>query len=184
MIFGMLLAFAARYSGGEEGGGGGLLSVNPGLAFWTVLTFILLLLILKKVAWKPILAALDERETKIKESLELAEKAKQDTALLIEENKKSMAKADEEAQKILSESKKFAEQVKTQLLEQSKVQADKIIADASLEIERKKQEAFTDLKNQVAEISIQIAEKLIKKNLSPELQKEVIDTYIKDIQKN
>ncbi len=184
MILGTLFAFAARYAESEEGGGGSLLSVNPGLAFWTVLIFLILLFILKKVAWKPILTALDERETKIKESLELAEKAKQEAAIMIEENKKSMAKADEAAQKVLAESKAYAEQVKEQMLEQSKIQADKMIADASAEIERKKQEAFTELKNQVAEISVQIAEKIIQKNLDPEKQKEVIDSYIKDIRKN
>jgi F-type H+-transporting ATPase subunit b len=148
------------------------------------LIFLLLLLILKKVAWKPILTALDERETKIKESLELAEKVKQDAAIMIEENKKSMAKADEAAQKVLAESRAYAEQVKNQLLEQSKVQAEKMIADAALEIDRKKQEAFTELKNQVAEISIEIAEKLLQKNLDAGKQKEIIDSYIKDIRKN
>jgi F-type H+-transporting ATPase subunit b len=183
MILGTLFAFAARYAESEEGGSK-LLSVDYGLAFWTVLIFLILLLILKKVAWKPILTALDEREQKIKESLELAEKAKQDAAIMLEENKKSMAKADEAAQKVLAESKVYAEQVKTQLLEQSKEQAQKMIAEASKEIERKKQEAFTELKDQVAEISVLIAEKLIQKNLDSGKQKEVIDSYIKDIRKN
>jgi F-type H+-transporting ATPase subunit b len=182
MNIGLLFAYAARYSEGE--GGGGLLSVNPGLAFWTVLTFLLLLLILKKVAWKPILNALDEREAKIRESLEMAEKAKDEAALMIAEHKQSIQQAEEEAKAIVEQARRYAEQVKEKMLEDSKQQAQKIVGDASLEIERKKNEAFTELKRSVAELSIAIAEKLLRKNLDHQQQSKVVDEYIKEIQKN
>ncbi len=183
MTIGAIFAFAAYYSESESGGGG-LLSVNPGLAFWTVLTFLILLFILKKVAWKPILTALDERENKIKESLEMAEKAKAEAQRLIEENKLNMAKAGEEAQKILAESRKYAEQLKQQMLEESKAQAARMLSDASQEIERKKQEAFGEIKAQVAEISINIAEKLLRKNLDKKAQDEIVSQYINEIPNN
>lgn len=183
MIFGYVLAFAARYSGGGESEGG-LLSVNPGLAFWTVLIFVLVLIILKFVAWKPILAALDERETKIRESLELAEKAKKEAAELIAENKQTMLKAEEEAKKVLTDAQKIAESNIAKSRDEAKVQAEKLIADAQLEIDRKKHEALNEIKNQIAELSVAVAEKVLRKNLSGQVQSEVIDQYINDMQKN
>ncbi|MBI2419557.1 MAG: F0F1 ATP synthase subunit B [Ignavibacteriales bacterium] len=183
MIFGYVLAFAARYSEGGEGGGG-LLSVNPGLAFWTVLIFVLLLIILKKVAWKPILEALDEREAKIKESLELADKAKKEAAELIAENKQTLQKAEEEAKKILVEAQKIAQDNITKSHDEAKLQAQRIVKEAQAEIDSKKHEALSEIKNQIAELSVAVAEKVLRKSLSGQVQKEVIDEYINDIQKN
>ncbi len=184
MIANILLAFSFFYKSEGESGGGSLLAVNPGLAFWTVITFILLLFILKKVAWKPILTALDEREKKIKESLEMADKAKEEAQKLIEENKQNLLKAEEEAKKIIDQGRLYAEKLKTQLIDESKIQAQKLIENASAEIERKKEETFNELKNQIAEISVQVAEKILKHNLDSNLQKNIIDGYIKEIQKN
>jgi F-type H+-transporting ATPase subunit b len=183
MIAKLILAFAL-YFRSEGEGGGSLLSVNFGLAFWTVLTFIILLVILKFVAWKPILTALAEREKKIKDSLELADKAKEDAQKLIEENKQNMLKAEEEGRKIIEQSRVFAEKLKAQMLDDSKTQAQKIIDAATVEINRKKDEAFMELKTQVAEISIQVAEKIMRQTLDNAQQKDLIDTYIKELQKN
>ncbi len=180
-----IFAFAARFSesGGHEGGGG-LLSVNPGLAFWTVLTFVLLLIILRKVAWKPILTALDEREKNIQDSLELAETARKEASEKLEENKIIIAQAHEEARKLLAESRQFAEDMKQRMLDDGKVAADKKIADALQEIENKKREASAELKNLTVELSVEIAEKIIRKSLDPAAQKQMVDEYIKAIQKN
>ncbi|MCE1190062.1 MAG: F0F1 ATP synthase subunit B [Ignavibacteria bacterium] len=183
MILGNVLAFAAMYSEGGEGGGG-LLSVNPGLAFWTVLTFLLLLVILRKVAWTPILQALDEREAKIKESLEQAEKAQSEAKALIEENRQNMSKAEDEARKLLADAQKIAERNIEASRGEAKAQAERIIADAQQEIDRKKQEALNEIKGQIAELSVAIAEKVIRKNLSEQVQKDVIDQYINELQKN
>lgn len=177
-----VLAFSSMYA--SEGGGSGLLSVNEGLAFWTVLVFVILMLLLKKFAWKPILKALDEREKNIKDSLELAIKSKEEAQILIEENKSNLLKTEESARKIINEARVYAENLKTQILEDSKEQAQKIITSASEEIDRKKEEAFGQLKNEVAEISLQIAEKIIKQNLDAKLNEEVINKYINELQKN
>jgi F-type H+-transporting ATPase subunit b len=90
------LTIAVLAAGGENGG---LLDVNPGLMIWTVITFILLLLILKKVAWKPILTALDKREKDIKDSLEKAEIAKAEAQKILEENQANLSRAEEESKK-------------------------------------------------------------------------------------
>lgn len=168
----------------SEGGNGGLLDVNPGLMIWTIVTFIILLLILKKVAWKPILTALDKRESDIKQALEQAEKAKDEAKKILEENQANLAKAEEESKKIIEQSRSYAESLKEQMIKESKEQAKKIIEDASSEIQRKKDAAFEELKNQVAEIAVNAAEKIIKESLDAQKSKQVIDKYLNEVAKN
>ncbi|MCH8982076.1 F0F1 ATP synthase subunit B [candidate division KSB1 bacterium] len=167
-----------------EGGGGSLLDVNPGLIFWTAITFIILVLILKRVAWKPILTALDNREKQIADSLNKAEQAKKDAQKILEENQASLAKAEEESKKIIDESRGFADNLKEQMLKESKDQQQKIIEDASAEIERKKNAAFEELKNQIAEISIIAAEKIMKENIDADKNKKIVEKYLTEISKN
>jgi len=167
------------FSGGE--GGGSPLDVNPGLIIWTVVTFICLLLILKKVAWKPILKSLSERENFIKESLEKADKAQKDAEKLINENKANLSKAEEESHKIIEQSRELAEKLKTQMLEESKLQAKKMIADATNEIERKNTETFNKLKDQVADIAVDAAEKILRENLDREKQVKLVNKYLDDL---
>jgi len=168
----------------SEGGNGGLLDVNPGLMIWTVITFILLLLILKKVAWKPILTALDKRESDIREALAQAEKAKDDAKQILEQNQANLAKAEEESKKIINQSRTYAETLKEQLIKDSKEQAKKIVDDASLEIQRKQDIAFEELKGQIAEIAVSAAEKIIRESLDAQKSKQVIDKYLNDVTKN
>ena len=128
----LLLAFS---EGAEKGGSP--LDVNPGVILWTVVTFVFLLLVLKKIAWKPILNSLNERELFIKNSLEKAEKAQKEAEKLVADNKVNLSKADEEAQKIIEQSRELAEKLRLQILEESKAQAKKMILDATSEIEEK-----------------------------------------------
>ncbi len=181
MLTGFSLSVIAMTS---EAGGGSIIDVNPGVVFWTVVTFILLLLVLKKFAWKPILTALDQREAAIKESLEKAENAKKDAQRVLDENQASLAKAEDEAKKIINQSREYAEKMKDQIVKDSKEQAKKIVEDASVEITRKKEAAFSELKSQIAEIAVQAAEKIIRENLDSESQKRIVDKYITEITKN
>ncbi|MAT58449.1 MAG: ATP synthase F0 subunit B [Ignavibacteriae bacterium] len=168
-------------SGGEAGGP---LDVNPGLIIWTVVTFVVLLLVLKKVAWKPILSSLDEREKFIKDSLEKAEVAQKEAEKLIQDNRESITKAEEEAQKIVAQGRDYAEKLKAQMLEESKAEAKKMIDNAKAEIERKNQEAFNNIKDQVAEIAVNAAEKIIKENLDKEKNTQLVNKLIDELQKN
>ena len=168
----------------SEGGNGGLLDVNPGLMIWTVVTFIVLLLILKKVAWKPILTALDKRENDIKEALVQAEKAKEDAKIILEENQANLARAEEESKKIIEQSRNYAESLKEQMIKESKEQAKRIVDDASFEIQRKQDAAFEELKGQIAEIAVNAAEKIIRESLDAQKSKQVIDKYLNEVAKN
>ena len=164
--------------------GGSLLDVNPGLIVWTFITFILLLVILKKVAWKPILTALDNREKGIEDSLNRAEKAKEEAQKILDENRASLSKVEEESKRIIDQSRSYADDLKEQMLKQSKVQAQKLIDDAAAEIERKKQSAFEELRNQIAEISVNAAEKIMKENIDAEKNKKIVSKYLNEISKN
>jgi F-type H+-transporting ATPase subunit b len=178
----LMLAF---FSGGEEAvAQGGPLDVNPGLIIWTLVTFGILVLILAKVAWKPILKSLKEREGFIKDSLEKADNARKDAEKMISDNKVSILKAEEEAHKIVEQSRELAEKLKSQILEQSKTEAKKMIESASLEIQRKNAEAFNKLKEQVADIAVSAAEKIIKETLDKEKQINLVGKYIDELSKN
>jgi len=163
---------------------GSLLDVNPGLIFWTVITFIFLMLILKKYAWKPILDSLNERENFIKESLEKAEKAQKEAEELFEKNKVNLENAEAESQKIIVQGRDYAEKLKSQILDDAKDDAKKMIGKAALEIERKNQEAFNNLKSEIAEIAVKAAEKIIKENLDDKKQSKIVDEFINDLSKN
>jgi F-type H+-transporting ATPase subunit b len=163
--------------------GGSLIDVNPGLIIWTIVTFILLLIILKKFAWKPILSALDQRENAIKEALEKADKAKQEANILLQQNQVQINKAEEEAKKILQQSREYAEKLKEDLMQKSKEEAARLREDALLEIERKKNEAFAGLKNEVAGIAIQAAEKILKQNIDADSNTKLVNQYLDEIKK-
>jgi len=168
----------------SEGGAGSLLDVNPGLIIWTILTFLILLIILKKVAWKPILTALENREKGIEDSLNRAEQAKEEAQKILEENQATLSKAEEESKKIIDQSRVYADNLKEQMLKESKDQQQKIIEDASVEIERKKNAAFEELKNQIAEISVNAAEKIMKESIDAAKNKEIVNRYLSEINKN
>lgn len=182
MLAQLILAFRLFSEGGE--GNGGLLDVNPGLVFWMLITFLILLFILKKVAWKPILGALDEREKFIKDSLEKSEKARTDAERLLALNQENLNRAEEEAQKIIAQGRDFAEKLKNQIAEESKNEAKKIIDNASAEIKRKQDEAFETLKAQMSELAVQAAEKILRENLDKEKQLRLVNKYIDELPKN
>ncbi|MCK5457506.1 MAG: F0F1 ATP synthase subunit B, partial [Melioribacteraceae bacterium] len=101
-----------------------------------------------------------------------------------EENKANLARAEEEAQKIIQQGREYSDKLKAQMLEESKSEAKKLITEAPSEIERKNQEAFNNLKDQVADIAIDAAEKIIRANLDKEKQTKLINEYLEDLNKN
>ena len=181
MLFAKLLMLAF-FSGTEKVGSP--LDINPGLIIWTLVTFVFLFLILLKVAWKPILKSLNEREDLIKDSLEKAENARIEAEKLIAENKSNLMKAEEEGQKLIEQSREYAEKLKNQILDESKLQAKKLIDDAAVEIQRKNAEAFNRLKEQVADIAVVAAEKIIKENLDKDKQIKLVSKFIDGLSKN
>ena len=161
------------------------LTPGTGLLFWQVVIFILLVVLLSKFAWKPILASLKEREESIQKALESAEKAKIEMASLKSDNEKLLKEAREERDQILRIARDAANRIHDDAQVAAKKNADRIIEDAKAIIQIEKEAALRDVKAQVALFSLAISEKLIKKNLSEDKQqKELVDTYIKDLKLN
>lgn len=137
-----------------------------GLFFWQTLLFILLLFLLKKYAWKPILDALNSREEGIRNALDEAEKARQEMVDLKSNNEKIVKEARAERDAMLKDARSMKENMITEAKEEAQAQASKIIQQAKATIENEKLAAITELRNQVAELSIGIAEKIIKDELT------------------
>ena len=158
-----------------------LISLTPGLYIWTIITFLLLLYVLAKFAWKPLLKMLEDRENLIKSSLKDAEKAKLELESLTQESEAITAKARSEAQSILAESKSAADKVKEDTIAKAKEQAIKIRDDAKKQIEVEKDKAISDIKQEVVNLTLSVAEKLINKNLNDADNKSLIEESLKKV---
>lgn len=159
-----------------------LVQLDPGLFVWTILTFLLLVFVLAKFAWKPLLKMLQDREDMVRSSLEDAEKAKSELERLNEESEAIMAKARSEAQSILADGKAAAEKVKDDIIAKSKEQANKIRDDAGNQIQVEKDKAISEIKKEVVNLTLSVAEKLIQKNLSDADNKSLIEESLKKVQ--
>ena len=152
-----------------------------GLFFWQSLIFIGLILLLRKFAWKPILDAVNERETSIKDAMNSAEEAKKEMASIQEDNQKVLKEARAEREALLKDARSNGADIVAQAKAEAKAEADKIIAQAQESIQNEKRAAITELKNQVAQISLDIAEKVIDSELeSKDKQSKLVDKLIKD----
>ena len=158
-----------------------LVQLDPGLFVWTILTFLLLLFILAKFAWKPLLKMLNDREELIRSSLEDAEKAKEKLEKLNAEGEAIINQARSEAQSILSEGKAAAAKLKDETLDVAKEQAKQIASEAEKQINIEKDKAIAEIKSEVVNLSMSIAEKLINKNISPEDNKALIDESLSSV---
>ncbi len=162
-----------------------LLTPGTGLIIWQAIVFFPLVVLLYFLAWKPILASLKERETSITEALNTAEKARQEIAALKSDNEKLIKEAREERDKMLKEAREAANRLKDEAAADAKKAADKIIDDARQAINIEKQAAMKDVRTQVAMFSLEVAEKLMKKNLAGDkAQKDLVDGYIKELKLN
>ena len=158
-----------------------LVQLDPGLFIWSITTFMVLFFVLAKFAWKPLLKMLQDREDMIRTSLDDAEKAKVELERLNEESEAIMAKARSEAQTILADGKAAAEKVKEDTVAKAKEQANKIREDAEKQILVEKDKAIADIKQEVVNISLSVAEKLIHKNLSDTDNKALIEESLKKV---
>lgn len=161
-----------------------LLSVNPGLIIWQIIIFILLLILLKKIAWKPLLTALHTREQSIKDSLDQAEKLQKDAEALIEQHKKNLTDANVQSMKIINDAKETANKMRDELMMRAQEDSRKLIEQAKVEIKQEKETAMADLRNEVSDLAIRAAEKIIKDNLDENKQRKIVNDFISQIPNN
>ena len=157
-----------------------MISFDPGLIIWTTIIFTLLLIVLKKFAWKPILKAVEERNNSIEQALRSADKAKQEMELLNADNERILTEAKKERDALLKEAREIKEGIINEAKDKANKEADKILTTAKEQIANEKMKAITELKNSVAILSIDIAEKVLKRELKEkDSQEEFIEGVLK-----
>ena len=162
-----------------------LIKPDLGLLFWMIVSFSILLFVLIKFAWKPILKALKDREKSIKKSLLAAQHAKDEMARIEFGNEKITALAIIEKDNLLKEAKEMKNKIIEEAKEEAKKEAAKIIDKALKSVEKEKNEAINEIKNQIAVLSVDIAEKILKQKLGDESkQKELLDNLVENIDLN
>jgi F-type H+-transporting ATPase subunit b len=162
-----------------------LIKPELGLLFWMVVSFLIVFFLLKKFAWKPILDMLKERETSIESALQAAENAKFEMARLQANNEQLIQEAKAERDNILKAAREAKENMISEAKDKATQEADRLIKIARENIHNEKMAAITDLKNQVALLSVEIAEKLIKAELAnKESQKDLINKYLEEAKLN
>lgn len=162
-----------------------LVTPDFGLLFWMVLSFAILLFILKKFAWKPVLKMIKEREESIAKQLDSAKAAKEQVEQLTAENEKIMRQARAEREEMLREAKATKDKIVAEAQDAAKIEADKIIAAARLEIQAEKDAAMAELSEKVGQLSVEIAEKILRRELSNETkQGDFMKKLVADISLN
>lgn len=174
----MSLIFAA------SNGGGGILNFNSGFAIWVIITLVIFLYVMSKYAVPLIMDSLSEREERIKNSLESAEKALAKAERISEDNKKALKEAEVKAQKIRKEAIDEAEVLRTEKIEKARKEASKIVEDARQTIEQEKKQALQELRDEVADLAVKSASMIIEEELDQKKNKKLVETFIGDLSKN
>lgn len=155
-----------------------LLTPEFGLFFWTLIAFLAVFFILRKYAWGPILTSLNERETGIAEAIASADKVKAEMAQMQNESEKLMQQAREERATIIREARQEHDNIINKAKEETKAVTDKMLTEARQQIEQQKMAALTEVKNEIGKLSLEVAEKVLRKELAaPESQ----DAYAKQL---
>ncbi|MEO6916487.1 MAG: F0F1 ATP synthase subunit B [Chitinophagaceae bacterium] len=149
-----------------------LLMPQAGLVFWTLIAFLIVLLILGKYAWKPIMTSLNERENSIANSLATAEKVKAEMMTLKNENEALLLKAREERAGMIKDAKDISDRMINEAKDRAKTEYDRIVKDAQAAIEQQKMAALTEVKNTVGNLVIEVAEKVLRRELNNKPEQE------------
>lgn len=161
-----------------------LLTPNAGLIFWKALVFGLLLFLLYKFAWGPIMSALSEREETIDSSIKRAEHALAEAKQIQQENEKARREAEAESQRIMREARETADRVRTEEVDKTRDEIRRLKEQAEADIEREKQSALDELRDEVATLAISAAEKILRENLDAGRQRKLVDQFIDTLPKN
>ncbi|MFM9008613.1 MAG: F0F1 ATP synthase subunit B [Bacteroidota bacterium] len=162
-----------------------LVKPDFGLVFWMTVSFLIVVFLMRKFAWGPILTSLKERETSIEEALNAAQKAKDEVANMKAENERILLEARNERDLILKQARETKDMIVNEARSKAQTEGDRMITIARETIQNEKMAAITELKNQVATLSIEIAEKVMRQQLSSdEKQKALVQELLKDVKMN
>ena len=165
----------------QEEHASGPLTVEGGLMIWTVLVFVLLLLILKRFAWPAVLGAVEAREKALEAQLAEAERNRADSARLLEEHRKLVADARNQAQAVVAEARVLAERERVVALEKVKQEQDELLARAKREIQAERERAVQELRREAVDLSLAAAGKLINERLDSDTDRKIVMSYLANL---
>ncbi len=163
---------------------GGIADINPGLTLWTAITFLVLLAVLAKFAWGPIVKMLAERERSIREAIDSAKKERAEAEKLLAAQKAVLATAQREAAELAKRNQQEVESLRQELTARARKEADDLVADARRQIAEEMTRAKAELKAQVVDLAIDAAGRLVKANLDEKSQRLLVEEYIAQLPAN
>jgi F-type H+-transporting ATPase subunit b len=158
-----------------------LIQPEPGLAIWTIVTFLLLVFVLGRYAWKPMLAMLSQREQTIREALDEAHKAKEDSETLLAKNRAILADARNQANEVLEKARQDSEQRRAELMEKARQESDVLLERSREEINRQKRLAIRELRAEAADLAIAAASRVVGTSLDQESHRQLVDEYFESL---
>jgi F-type H+-transporting ATPase subunit b len=162
----------------EAEGGGGPFTINPGVTIWTLVIFGLLLVILARTAWPMIMKQVEEREAKIRQQLDAAEKANAEAQRLLAEYQAQMSKARSQAQELLAEGRQAGEKMREEMVAKGRTEQEELLERARREIGLERDRALAELRREAVELSIAAASKVIERNLDSEADRKLVQDYL------
>jgi F-type H+-transporting ATPase subunit b len=159
-----------------------LIRPDPGLYIWTIVTFLILVTLLARFAWRPLLQALDRRQAQIKQSLDDAQQAKLELERLQQESAQIIRQARVEAEQIVTTSRAYAEKLKDEIKAKARADADVIIQNAERQIQTETRRALEQIRVEAADLSVMIASKLIQRNLTKEDNARLIEQALQQVE--
>ncbi len=180
LLFGSVVPVIA-----SEGGGGtkALMQPHIGTMFWTIITFLALAFLLGKVAWKPLLGALDARERSIEDTLNQARSEREEAEKLLEEHKALVARAHRERAEALSKAEQEAERLKSGIMDEAREQREKLLAQSREQVAAGLRQAQAELKGFAVDLAIQAASKLLSRNLDDAAQRKLVEDHLNDLER-
>jgi len=158
-----------------------LLRFEPGLMLWTVLTFVVLLFVLRKIAWKPLLEALDSREQRIHEALEKAQTAQREAEQAIAENRRRSEEAMRQAEHLMEQARLDAERTRQKMIQEARAESQRVVDQGMRRLEAEQRVAIQELRAVTADLAIRAAGRLIQSSLTEQQQRELVDQFLKEV---
>ncbi len=174
------LGFCSTASAAE---GGGLMSVNFATFFWTALTFVLMVLILGRFAWKPLIGAVDARENSIRDSIEQARVDREQAEALVKQHRELLTEARRERAAAVERGKRDAEKVKAEILEEARAQREQTLKQTEVQVEASLRQARSELRATAADLAIFAAEKLLSRNIDDAAQRKLVEQHLAEIER-
>lgn len=180
-IFPLLLLLQEHGAEGAEAAKGGLLTPSGGLMFWTLIIFILLLVVLSRAAFKPMMAAVEAREKALEEAIAHAKADREAAAKVLAEHQAQLDNARAEAQKLIVEGRQVGEKIRGEMIEETRSQQAEMLDRARREIEGEKQRAIADLRREAVDLAIAGAGKVIEKNLDDASNRQIVESFLASV---